>query len=138
MYFQLLYLARQRVISEGARHFHNHFETFGTCRGGGGRARPARTNQTDPSAERQSTDTDLKYYFEEHRSREPEMLGTEVMRFLAVTAIQSLPRSDCDSYKNSLSREALVFIAVCFSCVELINSISPDNPVPARPEPKGT
>ena len=64
MYFQLLYLARQRVISEGARHFQNHFETFGTCR-----VWPARTNQTDPSTERQSTDTDLKYYFEEHRSR---------------------------------------------------------------------
>ena len=48
----------------------------------------------------------------------------------------------CSLDKNSLSREALGFIAVCFSCDELINSIGlsglhPTIRVPARPEPEG-
>ena len=48
----------------------------------------------------------------------------------------------CSLDKNSLSREPLGFLAVCFACDELINSIGLSGlhltiRVPARPEPEG-
>ena len=63
------------------------------------------------------------------------MFGTEVMP----GRLDSLWRFI--DIKNSLSREAIGFIAVCFSCDELINSIGlsglhPTIRVPARPSRK--